>query len=1109
MSLLDSLAGIKSSFKSKDPDIIANPAQISYPPEPDFNYLEIPTDLLTSIRINFSMDNLLQTLRIISDKIKEAKDYLPFLYTYRSFNYIFSLEQDIKNYNQASPKSHIDMTKYFEKIQEFFIPKFQKLEKLYEFIKNLIPTLTAIFNSPINDSCDVIFTKLTELFSLVLNIEQLKINKTGINKDLSTFNRNPLTTVEMRKKIENIQMYLAQENMFLRSLREKIEESSNKAKRSEKTPSLKFITHYLKYCISAFNNQTLHSSSRTNFLIGMTCALYLHGNPNQQQGTNNIFTHSVCKDVFEILSNNPVIPLFGEAHFIPGQFISKCPGFIPVKQFPLAINNIDIQKHQSSYLLKYKLSQFRQMYRKYLPIASKLSNENSVTFDDLKGLVKCISIMMTAINNQSSYKFVIRAQNPSKQDIDDDFDDKPPYAYDLSVRFNYSNEDLDSLAETIGYIKTLASTIISGEPMIVSKIGKSIHSIVQEFLVDVIDEPMQRANEAKDDDAIQLLKSIHDCFGTSHDGIAPISRESLDLLRIQLQLLISPGSKFLEKVSLLTGSHFKNSHVKLIEKFLSDSADWYCLYDFVPNIRKETNLGSLWFHETMLDIDRVAQFPVRSSLPFILVKHLLSSFNKPALQDLVFFPFEIYNDAAWQSLNIFDSQYLFNEISAEMKLAVDMIAFTFADTFYKMTRETAAAMEMPYDQAGKIIPTPMRYSVMVQQNKMELLGAPIDFNIITTTKLNQRMRDELTQYVKMMSDIKNIPYVYHLFKVAETTHSLLCQNKIALDPFSTLWDYARGAETPLMVSSRMISNIDSLLDFSHMRLDYDELRYLFIKPIQITPLSTEKWADEYVKLHKKETLYVTRVHINALCRILNGNEMNICIKTIIKKFQEACSNALDCYNEFKTTIRLLPALSTHDLTGYYDFNMDAYSSVAHSYLGKFYATMRIIGNIILFVYLLDEELPTTNNTGMIFPSLINILKGEIIKRPDVFYNEEFLDIETVITHSNFSALWSVLEFIFCSPKTFYLSESNPAVLLMDTFGDGPIVAAHTLISLCNQQHRYEYTSICSHAIELQKMDDSPIEKKDLSKFLENAWKVDSIRQFTISITSLFKFPQGI
>lgn len=1095
---MSSLSNFNVAFQSKDPDVIAAPAQISYPPEPSFGYLEVPTRSLQANRINASVSDQLRILRILTDSVEESKPFLPFLYTYRSVNFVFNLEAEIKEYNKDPSTLNIDVDTYNKMVQEFFLPKFEVFSQIHDFATHIVGTLTPIIETSVLEVSDVVFTRFTELLSIIFNIEQLKLLKTGISKDLSFFKRNTNLDKELSDRIGKVQMFLANKNGIFENIRIQIENDNMKYKKGEKPVSLRFIKDYLEYCVRAFKSQTMQPSLRMNLIIGMMCALYIHGSKNP---IANVFTLPICKDVLEILSNNAVVPLYGEARYIPGEMLTTCPGFIPNKSFPLATTTEEIKKSQDSYLLKNKMAAFRASYREFVPIAAHLADEDAVKFDDLKRLVVFLTQMINAISSQSAYKFTIPAKYQKTED------GATVYCYDLAVSQNYTDEDLDALGETIGYVKTLASTIMKNEETIVAKIGKTIHHIVQEFLDNVIHEPMQRANNANDDDSTSLLQAIYDVFSTESEGIAPLSKEHLDVLRIQLESLISSGSKFVERVAMFTGSHFKSSHVKMIEKFLADSADWYCLYNFVPTLRAETNLGFLWFHETMLDIDKVAQFPVRSSLPFILMKHLLSSGNSPALQDLVFFPFEIYNDAAWQALNIYKSQYLFQEISAEMKLSVDMIAFTFADTFYKIARETAAATEIAPELTGEIIPTPMRYSIMVRQNKMEVLGAPIDFNMITTTKLNARLKEELDKYVKMMNDLRFIPYVAHLYRVAQTTYSILAQSKLLLDPFDVLWDAARGAETPLSVSPKMISNIDSMLDFSHMKLDYHELRFTYVKPQQITPLSNEEWAVYYSKIHKNDSSYVERKHISDLCFLLNGNEMSILLQSTLKRFTEACTNALDCYNEFRTTIRLLPALSRHDLAGYYDFNMDAYSSVAHTFLGKFYAQMRIIGNIIIFVNELDEEKQmASTNKGLFIAKFLKTVQMMINDRKDLFYCDDYLDIETVITHSNFCAIWSVLEFIFCSPKTFYLSESNPAILLMDTFGDGPLVAAHTFISICNQQSRYAYNSICTHALELLDMEENPIEKADLSKFLDNANKANDIRYFTQSICAAFALP---
>jgi cytoplasmic FMR1 interacting protein len=255
----------------------------------------------------------------------------------------------------------------------------------------------------------------------------------------------------------------------------------------------------------------------------------------------------------------------------------------------------------------------------------------------------------------------------------------------------------------------------------------------------------------------------------------------------------------------------KHAHITAFQAFLDGSRSWSLLVDALGVAREASNLPSLWFRERHLDLAWMIQFPVRSSLPFIL-----TSLDHPELHDSKMFPFEISNDCAYAALNTFRSQYLYREIEAEVSLSIDMLAFTFSETISKYCHE---AMELPIEATGSVAHR------MVRQNKHQLLGSAIDFNLMTTTKLNQKLRKELESYIELLTDVRLLPYVGHLIRVSRTTHSLLVQTNLRMDEFDTIWERAVCSTKPLAVQSNLADAFLASCDFPRLVYNCDSLRF--------------------------------------------------------------------------------------------------------------------------------------------------------------------------------------------------------------------------------------------------------------------------------------------
>jgi len=433
-----------------------------------------------------------------------------------------------------------------------------------------------------------------------------------------------------------------------------------------------------------------------------------------------------------------------------------------------------------------------------------------------------------------------------------------------------------------------------------------------------------------------------------------------------------------------------------------------------------------------------------------------------------------------------------------------MIAFSFADTFYRFCRQTSSTMELPPECIGRISPPPMRYSVMVQQNKMELLGTPIDFNQITTTKLNTRLLKELDSYVSMFTDFRYAPYIAHLVRVARTSHSLLCDNHLLMDDFESIWQRARLFDSPLCLESKLADQVYNSLDFAHWRLNCISRRYITNKSLELVPLSKEEWAKEYTKIHQHEMEYIGAEHIRAMMELLSPGELSFVIHRLSERIEDQMAKVIEIYTQVAGSIRLLPPISKDDIVGYYSFNSDAYSSITNPLLAKLFDGFRALGNTIVFLWYLENELPSTEKSSSIMSQIMKTLTQILIEKRELFFSDNSINLESVISHRSFPSIWSVLEFLICSPDPIKLKENEDPVIPFEYLGDGPVIAAHVFITLCNQSSLYKFDSMCYRTLELNQAEKSSIPNENLVKFLVNASVADQCRKFAELITTPFQ-----
>ena len=77
------------------------------------------------------------------------------------------------------------------------------------------------------------------------------------------------------------------------------------------------------------------------------------------------------------------------------------------------------------------------------------------------------------------------------------------------------------------------------------------------------------------------------------------------------------------------------------------------------------------------------------SIPWILTSHILDTKDQSMIEN-VFYPLDLYNDAAMNALSVFKKRHLYDEVEAEVNLCFDQFVYRLSDQIYRGYKQTCA-----------------------------------------------------------------------------------------------------------------------------------------------------------------------------------------------------------------------------------------------------------------------------------------------------------------------------------------------------------------------------------------------------------------------------------
>ena len=124
-------------------------------------------------------------------------------------------------------------------------------------------------------------------------------------------------------------------------------------------------------------------------------------------------------------------------------------------------------------------------------------------------------------------------------------------------------------------------------------------------------------------------------------AVAP-SLTQMHLLRRMMHTIFSPNAPGMQG-GMFSEKDLKKEWIPVWEEFYRNSYYFPALLVFPETIRSLSDLSYLWYREFYLEVTKSVQFPISQSMPWILCETIIST---PNMKENIFFPMDIYNDAA-------------------------------------------------------------------------------------------------------------------------------------------------------------------------------------------------------------------------------------------------------------------------------------------------------------------------------------------------------------------------------------------------------------------------------------------------------------------------------
>ncbi len=790
-------------------------------------------DTKFSSTLDFSGE--LRELSEVWDLLHEGEKLISMLYTFRSCS---AALKDVQT-NSETPKS--EKMEIYHTEFKIFQPEIKKLAGLMDFHERAVRCFGALIKSLVRAEqkkqvhSQLKLDLIVMLLDQLVKLDKLKDMKSNLVNDFARYKRAVAlirselpNSEEIEEIVFKLQSFLCNpqnpHGLIVFNVKKAVEEVRG-------SPDV--VCLLISHCRDALRtHRFLLPDEEHRFHRAVVYLIYI-----LDSAKLNAFRYKNCNfgEVMRLFKETPVIPLFGDMQIQIKYDLDRCVHW--TQDFKDRIDDTNAAVRRKYTVVGDRHAAIRQEYSAYTSRLCSLMNrvrairtkadvqhEIKATLCDeamatVRDGLRIISTWNRDIRLQSAYK----CSHPLDENTYRRLGGKggKGHEYEKVVRYAYDERELSSLVDIIGMVKGLGSLLQRSEPILVDLCWRHIHNQMQNFVHAMVTRPLRKAYKANRKTVLNIMLALRAICGDYIPGQElkdDYKQRKAEILEIEYKFPMRYTPPSVDQVVLMRrmmnyicddradgmkGGMFKQRDLKkewqeAWKDLYGQSFFFQYVLNFKQSLRDATDLSYLWYREFYLNMTKQPQFPINMSMPWILTKFVIQGVQ---MKENLFYPMEIYNDAAEVALSFLDQRYLFDEIEAEVNLAFDQLLIHLSTEIFKFFKTLAGTMLMDreYGEAfarlrsgGATHRVPVsRYRSLMAQQTVRLLGRVVNLQALLAQHVLANFRKNVDGVLAkfLSSPLSAAVETKAHIDNARLAHALASEH-LPLDDFDTIYKEA-------------------------------------------------------------------------------------------------------------------------------------------------------------------------------------------------------------------------------------------------------------------------------------------------------------------------------
>ncbi|OHS98859.1 hypothetical protein TRFO_34809 [Tritrichomonas foetus] len=892
------------------------------------------------------------------------------------------------------------------------------IDQINQSIKHIVTIFT---NSEIWSrglySDELLFT-ICSLIHRIFVLDKIKTVKNSIKNDINAINQLALlNSASSQNAVDQTMISWLND-------KEAVDKKMNESFKNLPNELFNQITSIFYSFISRLLNKSHLLLPQDNYVLRISLAFFIIRNPNG-------IPQNELSNIISLFAQVPIIPLFCEFSFNIIPYLTKSSYF----KGSLSITPKEINPKDQ---ILDRRQQFSEISMKLKKLCSSQQHSQIFTREET------VQIVSDAIQLISSTTNLLREQYAQKLE-------QPPTEpqsmkpYERSVRFGYTihHGELKTVLQLLSLCRELNDMIRLSIPTLYPKLCVSIQQMFQDFIKNGLEYVHSHAKHGKK--AVwELIEAIRNISGDWNPGEDPTiakkvgsetkdrsipvrtaapSPQLIEFVRIQVSHMITPECDFMNatgKYSKLGNAYGDSNSEKKLNDFLLLSSNWVQLLSLDQTLAIAADQSAFYFKEVQLDLNNSVQFPVKSSIPFILCQFALDSYIQPEITDILFYPLSIYDDAANVALNCFKSKLMFDEIKAEARVALSTLSVLIGEFTFNAYETFCALKQLPEKVISNLKQTHARHwpnsqayrlRTLLQQNRYYLLSKQISLKSLIAPRIDQEVNNTIQKLYDIsrefgLSASLAVDYVVNIVK---ETHRILIEQGLPLMPFQDIVEVAKENKSLESFNSNYFKDILQHLTHVLIRtysLAVAPIRFIPPKKIQLPAENLGKHAlGKILKDALDNTVsFVTVYHFSTFIRNISDGSVVLLAKSIQNNISRSFYYFLNFYTNIKTKLTRI-----HDAT-FGTPSHEAFTRYEGAYkyflnnkeVASLIRSMQILGNTFAVAEVLDQALSIKKFNVI---EVMNYLRsvnenGKPLNEIENLFDKQFQEAMKIITSSN-------------------------------------------------------------------------------------------------------------